>query len=78
MLHFCESRPTAGTPFKTPSVFPSPICMNIRRNLIAARRNEPDLRASWGIYCVHEDRWLPIFYRTRRETEEAIKILQTG
>lgn len=44
--------------------------MTIDRNIVIAKRLEPDLNTQWGLYLIKEDRWLDVLFKHRREAEE--------
>lgn len=45
--------------------------VTIDRNIVIAKRLEPDLNTQWGLYLLKEDRWLDVVFKYRREAEEA-------
>lgn len=38
-------------------------------------RPEADLRHQWGLRSNHDGKWLPIAYTTKRDAEEAARVL---
>lgn len=44
--------------------------VTIDRNIMIAKRVEPDLSTQWGLYLLKEDRWLDVLFKYRREAEE--------
>ena len=44
-------------------------------SLTVAKRPEPDLMRSWGIYSPRKDRWLDVVFRSKKEALETLKVL---
>lgn len=40
-----------------------------------ARRVEPGLKATWGLYSVRHDRWLDMVFSSEREVAQSLRIL---
>jgi hypothetical protein len=44
--------------------------------IVAKRREEPDLEGKWGLYAPGADRWMPVVYPTKAEAQDALSGLQ--
>lgn len=44
-------------------------------SLTVAKRPEPSLKSSWGIYSPRRDRWLDVVYRSMKEALETLRVL---
>lgn len=44
-------------------------------SLKVAKRPEPHLERSWGVYSPRRDRWLDVVFRSKKEALETSKVL---